>query len=84
MKNSGIFVHLNNSNFQHNMNWQEPKVLLKCNDYYARNITESALIQITKNNNMNLSSGLFSLNPINLDLMKKDLSQVVKKLNENG
>ena len=80
MLNSGIFMHLNNSNFQHSMNWHEPKVLLKCNDYYARNITESALIQITKNNNMNMSSGLFSLDPINLDLMEKDLSQAIRKL----
>ena len=77
-------MHINNSNFQHNMNWHEPKVLLKCNDYYARNITESALIQITKNNSINTSSGVFSLNPINLDLMKKDLSHIVKKLNEKG
>ena len=81
--NSGIFMHLNNNNFEHNINWQEPKILLKCNDYYTRNITESALIQITKNNNMNMSPGLFSINPINLALMEKDLSPVVKKLNEN-
>ena len=81
--NSAIFMHLNNNNFEHEINWQEPKVLLRCNDYYARNITESALIQITKESNMNMSSGLFSIDPINLDLMKKDLSQVVNKLNVN-
>lgn len=80
MLNSGIFMHLNNCNFQHSMNWHEPKILLKCNDYYIRNITESALIQATKNNNMNMSAGLFSLNPINLALMEKDLSRVIKKV----
>ena len=82
MTNSGIFVHLNNHNFEHSMNWQEPKILLKCNDFHIRNITESAIIQITKNRNMNLSGGLFALNPLDLDLMKKDLSKVLEKLDE--
>ena len=81
--NSGIFMHLNNSNFEHSINWKEPKILLNCNDYQARNITESALIKLTMNYNMNLSSGLYSINSINLDLMEKDLSKVIKKLNEN-
>ena len=78
--NCGIFEHINNVNFQHEINWKEPKLLLKCNDYFDRNITESALSQITKDNNMNLSSGLFSLDPIIQRLMEKDLANVIKKL----
>ena len=48
--NDASFLHKINLN--HNINWDEAKLLFKCNNYFARRIVESSLISFYPNYNV--------------------------------
>ena len=78
-ENSAVFCHLRDND--HPINWQGSKELIFSNDFYSRNILESILIKLTKNENINISSGLFNIDPINEVLICShfNLSDIVNK-----
>ena len=53
--NNASFLH--NINLNHNINWDEAKLLFKCNNYFTRRIVESSLISFYPN--YNVSKGNF-------------------------
>ena len=58
-QNSAVFQHL--SIYDHPMNWNGAKNIVKCNNSQIRNIIESSFIKNSIERNMNLNSGLFRL-----------------------
>ena len=78
---NALFVHL--SEQSHRINWSQSTVIARCNDFRSRNILESAIIQITSEENCNLSPGQFSLDPLILNSFKKDLKEIISKVSVN-
>lgn len=72
---NALFVHLRD--FNHCINWEEAKVIVKSNSYLNRNIIESSLIKDTFVNNLNLSHGLYKLDNF---IIKKIVSQTLVNL----
>ena len=54
---NSIFCHIENDN--HTINWNNSKIIIKCNSWMLRNIFESVLINYTFDNNLNISCGLY-------------------------
>ena len=75
---SSLFVHMNENS--HAIKWSSSDVVIRSNDFITRNILESAIIKLTKNRNMNISSGLYSLDPVMISMLKEDLKNVINKL----
>ena len=46
------------------ISWSNSDILYKCPDFTLRNILESALITVGKENNFNCSNGIFNLDPL--------------------
>ena len=59
---NAIFCHLRDEN--HQIDWDNSNEVLYVNDFYARNILESIIIKKTFTNNMNLSQGLYNIDPL--------------------
>ena len=78
-ENSAVFCHLRDND--HPINWQGSKELIFSDDFYSRNMLESILIKLTRNDNINISSGLFNIDPINELLICSyfNLSDIVNK-----
>ena len=67
-ESSALFKHQQNQ--CHLMNWNNSKVVFKCNDTIVRLIVEGAIIKLT--NNMNLCNGLFKIDNILLSIFKNN------------
>ena len=76
--NNALAVH--NSKMGHGINWSKTDTIIHSNDFIKRNILESFLISHTKESNLNISPGLFSLDPILSLFLKSDLSDSIKML----
>ena len=61
-ENNALFVHVRD--FNHNINWDSSTEIIFQTDFYKRNILESVLISNSFNNNMNLSFGLYNVDPV--------------------
>ena len=79
---NSLFVHLRD--FGHRINWNLSSVICKSNNFIERNIIESSLIQITWQNNMNTSKGLYSLDQVILSMMERDFIHLKDKLIPQG
>ena len=78
---NALFVHL--SEKSHRINWTNSSVIARCNEFRSRNILESAIIQITSQDNCNISLGQFSLDPLLINMFKKDLKDIISKFSVN-
>ena len=58
---SALFVHINETN--HCIDWKNSQEIVRCQDITKRNIIESCLIKNGRDNLLNLSEGLFKLDP---------------------
>ncbi len=58
--NNAVLKHMYDTD--HNIDWQNGRLIHKCNDYKKRKVIESICIQ--KYNNFNLSEGTYKINPI--------------------
>ena len=68
-ENNAVFCHVRDHN--HSINWSETKKLARSNSFVERNIIESSLIKYSYNFNMNISLGLYKLDPfINKEICK--------------
>lgn len=72
---NALFIHL--SEKSHQIDWDGSSSITNCKSILDRNIIESALIQITKPSNLNISTGLYNLDPFLIDLLKRDLSKLI-------
>ena len=59
---NAIFCHLRDEN--HQIDWVNSSEILFIDDFYARNILESIIIKKTFTENMNLSQGLYNIDPL--------------------
>ena len=75
---NGLAVHWLDTS--HQINLKEPATVMKVNDFTKRNLCESFLISKTMNLNLNLSPGLFSIDPVLNGFFEKDLSNQLKKI----
>ena len=78
---NALFVHL--SEKAHRINWPNSSIIARCNEFRSRNLLESAIIQITSKDNCNLSPGQFSLDPLIINMFKKDLKDIISKFSAN-
>ena len=58
-QSNALFAHV--SEYNHPIDWNNAKVVIKCKDRYARNIIESSLIKFQKDQLLNNSLGMFKL-----------------------
>ena len=58
--NNAAFLH--KINFNHNINWDEAKLLFKSNNYFTRRVVESSLINMYPN--FNVSKGSFRFDKV--------------------
>ena len=65
-------------NYDHRIAWDNANVLVRSKDWISRNILESFIISLS--NNINISKGLFSFDPILIDLLRKEFSHLLRKL----
>ena len=72
---NAIAVHVSTEN--HLVDWLQVSSILHCNNYTNRNITESAIIQLTKDNNLNKSEGTFSIDNLLLSMFYRDMRAIV-------
>ena len=63
---SALFCHVRDH--QHQIDFDQAKILFRSEDYVKRRIVESALISTTKN--MNLSQGHFAFNKVIAGIIK--------------
>ena len=70
--NSAIFVHVRDNN--HTINWTESKKLVLSNDMLERNVIESAFIKESFEKNMNISHGMYKLDP----LISKEICKIYR------
>ena len=78
---NALFVHL--SEKSHRINWPNSSVIARSNEFLSRNLLESAVIQLTSQDNCNLSPGQFSFDPLILNMFKKDLKDIILKFSVN-
>ena len=57
-ESNAIFCHIQDKD--HPFNWEQGRVIIKCNSFILRNIFESVLIRDTYDNNINISLGLYN------------------------
>ena len=72
-ENSAVFVHVRN--FDHPMDWNNTCKLGHSNNIIERNIIESCLIKESFARNMNISTGMFNLDP----LISKEICKLYNK-----
>lgn len=70
--NSGIFVHVSENN--HAINWEGAKRIVYSNNALERNIIEYSFIKESYNHNMNISQGMYKLDP----LISKEICKLFK------
>ena len=70
--NSGIFVHVSEKN--HAINWEGAEKIVFSNNVMERNIIESSFIKETFGHNMNISQGMYKLDP----LISKEICKTFK------
>ena len=58
---NGVFVHVRD--FDHPIDWDQASSILPCKTYVERNIIESSIIKYTNSQNMNISPGMYKLDP---------------------
>ena len=75
---NSLFVHLQDK--EHRINWSDNQIVCKSNTFLNRNIIESALIQLSWNENLNISKGLYSFDPLTLQILKGDLRSLIDKV----
>ena len=56
---NALFVHMRD--FDHPIDWDAAKPLIRCTDFVKRNILESSIIKSCYDENLNLSQGLYRL-----------------------
>ena len=72
---NAIFLHTRDSS--HPVDWQNTGPIIKCNDFMRRNLLESACIQVSYENNINTSKGLYNLDDVILSMFTRDLKNNV-------
>ena len=60
-ENNAVFCHVRDCN--HSINWQESKKIAMSNNVLERNIIESSFIKESFDKNMNISLGMYKLDP---------------------
>lgn len=68
-ESNALFIHVRDSN--HSIDWTNSRKIVTNKSYIDRNIIESSLIKHTMCNNINISPGLFKLDPIILNMIIK-------------
>ena len=76
--NNALAVHWLETS--HAIDWEGSSPIVQVNDLTKRNILESFLIGSTKGHNLNISPGLFSLDPLMNYFLNLDLSSTVQRL----
>ena len=75
---NALFIHV--QEFSHRINWASSSTITRCNRFNERNVIETALIHLTKENNLNISYGRFAMDPIILYMLGKELRETIKSL----
>ena len=75
---NGLAVHWLDTS--HQINLKESSTIMKVNDFTKRNLCESFLINKTMKINLNLSPGLFCIDPVLNAFLEKDLSKQIEKV----
>ena len=60
-QNNAIFIH--KETLHHNIDWDNSTEIYKCRGFINRNVIESSIIKFKKDDIMNLSEGLYKLDP---------------------
>ena len=76
--NNALAVHWLETS--HAIDWEGSSPIVQVNDLTKRNILESFLIASTKGRNLNISPGLFSLDPLMNYFLNLDLSSIIQRL----
>ena len=58
----------------HRINWSDSRILMKSSNFQERNIIESIIIKNSFNDNLNLSLGLYNVDPV----LEKTIIQFLK------
>ena len=61
-ESNALFVHLRD--FGHSIDWKNANSLVPCKGVTERNIIESSFIKQSINNSINMSTGLYKLDPL--------------------
>ena len=59
---SALFVHMNN--FNHQIDWANSNQIVNCKNIIKRNIIESAFIKVCPQSILNISPGMYKLDPL--------------------
>ena len=73
-ESSAIFQHV--KNYDHAINWNGTQPITYSRSFHHRNIIESAVIKHTFQENLNLSSGLYKLDPFIIDKIVSSMNNV--------
>ena len=71
-ESNAIFCHVRDND--HRINWSDSRILMKSSNFQERNIIESIIIKNSFNDNLNLSLGLYNVDPV----LEKTIIQFLK------